>query len=288
MRKDLGKIWIVGAFGRVGTAISQLLDVREVELLKTDLDDVDITDMEHVDMYADMNRPDVIINCAGFTDVQKCEQEVELAFKVNALGARNLSKAARRVKAILVQLSTDDVFAGKAQSPYTEFDNTYPSTIYGKSKLAGENFVKELAPKHIIVRSSWVYGAGDNFVKHILKLSETQREISVANNQFASPTSAKELAKTVLRILQSGDDGIYHAVCKGYCSRYEFAQEILRVAGRNAVIIPTTTANSPITSMRPSYSVLDNLMLRMCEIETPMDWKEALKEYMEENKLIKR
>lgn len=282
MYSDFGKIWIVGAYGRVGSAICKLLDMREVELLKTDLDDVDITIPKDILHYADISRPDVIINCAGMTDVEQCEAEPEKAFKVNALGARNLSIAARKIRARLVQLSTDDVFDGTSSIPYNEFDSTYPSTIYGKSKLAGENFVKELAQKHIIIRSSWVYGEGNNFVKEILGLADKQETIMVSKNQFASPTSAKELARVVLRLLQSGDDGIYHAVCKGSCSRFEFASEILRLTNKNNKLIATEEHTSSHSLMRPSYSVLDNLMLRMCEIETPISWQDALKEYIQE------
>lgn len=285
MNLNLGKIWIVGAYGRVGSAISNLLDLRKVELLKTDIDDVDITNPRDVNSYADRNRPDVIINCAGMTNVALCEKEIERAFKVNALGARNLSVAAKKIRARLVQLSTDDVFDGKSNTPYNEFDSTNPNSIYGKSKLAGENFVKELSPKHIIIRSSWVYGEGSNFVKDILELSKTNDTIEVSSHQFASPTSANELAKVVIRLLQYQEDGIYHAVCQGTCSRYEFAQEILRLAHKKVTLI-STEQDSIHSNLRPSYSVLDNLMLRMCEIETPIPWQDALKEYMEKNFLL--
>lgn len=287
MYTDFRKIWIVGAYGRVGSAICKLLNAREVEFLKTDLDDVDITVPKDIAHYADMSRPDIIINCAGMTDVEKCEKDPENAFKVNALGARNLSIAARKIRARLVQLSTDDVFDGTACVPYNEFDYTYPKTIYGKSKLAGENFVKELAQKHIIIRSSWVYGEGDHFVKEILSLADKQETIMVSENQFASPTSAKELARVVLRLLQNGDDGIYHAVCKGHCSRFEFASEILRLTNKKVKLIPAANDTISHAIMRPSYTVLDNLMLRICGIETPIIWQDALKEYLQEINLTK-
>lgn len=282
MNIESGKVWIVGAEGRVGSAICKLLDLRRVELLKTDIEDVDITNKEDIAAYIDINRPDIIINCAGFTDVARCEKEVERAFQINAIGARNLSVAARKVRAIMVQISTDDVFDGKANSPYNEFDYTYPCTIYGKSKLAGENFVREFAPKHIIIRSSWVYGDGKNFVKQILCQAEEKKKIYVSKNQFASPTSAKELARTIIRLINHGDNGIYHAVCTGYCSRYEFAKEILHLSNKQVEVLPAVEAQSELTIMRPSYSVLDNLMLRINGIETPVDWRMALKEYIEE------
>lgn len=148
------KIWICGANGRVGRKMTGLLRSGSVELLLTDVDSVDITVSGDVMEYAGMNRPHFIINCAGLTDPDQCRQDPELAYKVNALGARNLSVAARMGKARLVQFSTDDVFDGDSQVPYTEFDTPNPQTVYGKSKLAGENFVREFCSRHIIIRSS--------------------------------------------------------------------------------------------------------------------------------------
>lgn len=283
---DMHTVWIVGADGRVGQEIKKLLNTREVEVLTTDKEDVNITNSNDVSAYALMNHPHYIINCAGLTDVQKCEEEVENAFKVNALGARNLSTAARKIKARLVHLSTDDVFDGNNSTPYNEFDNTNPQTMYGKSKLAGENFVKELASKHIIIRSSWIFGKGDDYLSHILKMAKNGEKIHAAIDQVASPTSAKELAKMIVNLMFHGEDGLYHITCQGSCSRYEFVQEILRLNGAKSEIIPVTAKEDLLTAMRPSYSVLDNLMLRMSDLPLLPEWKIALKEYMEENSLI--
>ena len=156
------KVWICGANGRVGRKMTELLENTPVELLLRDHEADDITDPKAVRDYAGMNRPHFIVNCAGLTDVAMCEENKEEAFKVNALGARNLSVAARMGKARMIQLSTDDVFDGSGQTPYTEFDTANPQTVYGKSKLAGENFVKEFCNRHIIVRSSWIFGEGSS------------------------------------------------------------------------------------------------------------------------------
>lgn len=152
------KIWICGAGGRVGRKMTDILASRPVELLLTDADSVDITDSEAVMEYAHINRPHYIVNCAGLTDAAACEDCPEEAYRVNALGARNLSVAARMGKSRLVQMSTDDVFDGRSLVPYTEFDPVSPRTVYGKSKMAGENFVREFCNRHIIVRSSWIFG----------------------------------------------------------------------------------------------------------------------------------
>ena len=150
------KLWIVGSESQVGKAILSVLDPIELEVLCTDKEELDITNTEDVLSYGEINRPDIIINCAAVTDPKLCEAEPELAYRVNALGARNLSLVARKHNAKIVQLSTDDVFDGHHTKPYTEFDDTHPLTVYGRSKRAGENYVKEFTHKHFIIRSTWV------------------------------------------------------------------------------------------------------------------------------------
>lgn len=279
------RIWLVGAQGQVGSAFLGLLDTDEVELLPTDQEDVDITNSESVRLFMDMNRPEIIINCAGMTSLMDCEENKEDAFRVNALGPRNLSVAARSFRARMVQFSTDDVFDGKSQSPYDEFDPPSPVSVYGKSKLAGENFVKELAPKHLIIRSSWVYGKGNNFVTQILERIQKGYEVQASCGQFASPTSAVEVAKTIYLLLEKEAYGTYHATCQGYCSRYDFARKIAELCGSHGQILKTPTSQSPDAFLRPSYTVLDNLMLRISGLPTPVHWEQALKQYLDqENK----
>ena len=165
---DMLKLWIVGASGQIGSAINEVLDPLEMEVFNTDKEELDITDTDEVLNFGVINRPDVIINCAAVTDTDFCEKEPELAYRVNALGARNLSIVARKTGAKMVQISTDDVFDGIRHTPYTEFDDTNPKTVYGRSKRAGENYVKEFTHKHFILRSNWVYGNGNNFVNRVL------------------------------------------------------------------------------------------------------------------------
>ena len=276
------KVWIVGAEGQIGEAINEVLDPLEIEALNTDKNELDITQTDEVLRFGEIHRPDVIINCAAVTDVELCEREPEHAFRVNALGARNLSIVARKTGAKMVQLSTDDVFDGLASKPYTEFDETAPRTVYGKSKLAGERYVKEFTHKHFIIRSNWVYGKGNNFVNRVLAAADAGQSLSVAEDQYGSPTSAKDLAGIILYLIMTNEYGTYHATCKGVCSRYEFAQEILRLAGKQEQLNPVPTPQSDLSSARPAYAVLDNFILRIIEVYDMPQWNDSLAEFMNE------
>ena len=276
------KIWIVGAAGQLGMAINQVLDPLEVEVFNTDQEELDITHTDEVLNFGEINRPDVIINCAGVVDVELCEANPELAYRVNALGARNLSIVARKVGAKIVQLSTDDVFDGFSKVPYSEFDDTNPKTVYGRSKRAGENYVKEFTHKHFVVRSNWVYGRGNNFVNKVLEAAKNQTPLALASDQFGSPTSAKDLARLILHLIKTNEYGTYHATCQGMCSRYEFAQEILKAAGKEVEMKAVPTKESDLSYARPAYAVLDNFILRIIDLYQMPEWKESLQEYMNE------
>lgn len=180
-----------------------------------------------------------------------------------------------------MQLSTDDVFDGHHTKPYTEFDDTHPLTVYGRSKRAGENYVKEFTHKHFIIRSTWVYGEGKNFVNALLQTAETETEAAIPTDQFGSPTSAKDLARIILHLIKTNEYGTYHATCKGKCSRYEFAEEILKLSGKKLKLIPALAADVP-TAARPAYAVLDNFILRIIDVYDMPTWQESLKEYLEE------
>ena len=277
------KIWVSGASGQVGTAITDVADPLAFELLNTDVEELDITEIDEVLNFAELNRPDVIINCAGMTDVALCEKNPELAYKVNALGARNLSIAARKIGAKLVQISTDDVFDGQSSEPYCEFDDTNPKTVYGRSKRAGENYVKEFTEKHFIIRSNWIYGKGKNFVSNLLERVKTEHVLPVASDQFGSPTSANDLARLLLELMDTNEYGTYHITAKGTCSRYEFAKEILRLTDHDVTIQPVPTKESEFSSVRPAYAVLDNFILRILNMQEMPEWRESLKIFLKEN-----
>lgn len=274
------KIWITGAEGHIGTALLDLLEGVEYQLLPTDIEEVDITKIDEVTQFVHVNRPDVVINCAGLTDVQECENNVDEAYRVNASGVRNVALAANEVNAKVIQISTDDVFDKESRVPYNEFDNVHPRTIYGKSKEAGEKILTQLLNRFVIIRSSWIYGIGRDFVDEVLRNVGQGKTMEVPNNQYAAPTSAKELAKVIRYFIDNEEYGLYHVVCPGSCSRYEFARTILEYSGKAGELdlYPVVIEDSA----RPTYSVLDNMMLRLTGIEEPKDWKAALKEYLDE------
>lgn len=274
------KIWITGAEGHIGTALLDLLEGVEYQLLPTDIKEVDITKIDEVTQFVHVNRPDVVINCAGMTDVQECENNVDEAYRVNAIGVRNVALAANEVNAKVIQISTDDVFDKESRVPYNEFDNVHPRTIYGKSKEAGEKILTQLLNRFVIIRSSWIYGIGRDFVDEVLRNVGQGKTMEVPNNQYAAPTSAKELAKVIRYFIDNEEYGLYHVVCPGSCSRYEFARTILEYSGKAGELdlYPVVIEDSA----RPTYSVLDNMMLRLTGIEEPKDWKAALKEYLDE------
>ena len=274
------KIWITGAEGHIGTALLDLLEGVEYQLLPTDIEEVDITKIDEVTQFVHVNRPDVVINCAGLTDVQECENNVDEAYRVNAIGVRNVALAANEVNAKVIQISTDDVFDKESRIPYNEFDNVHPKTIYGKSKEAGEKILTQLLNRFVIIRSSWIYGIGRDFVDEVLRNVGQGKKMEVPNNQYAAPTSAKELAKVIRYFIDNEEYGLYHVVCPGSCSRYEFARTILEYSGKAGELdlYPVVIEDSA----RPTYSVLDNMMLRLTGIEEPKDWKAALKEYLDE------
>lgn len=275
MFKNRERIWVAGAGGQVGRDFVRLLDKsEEVELLPTDIGDVDITDAEAVKLFMEMNRPEIVVNCVGMTDLGACEERKDDAFRINALGARNLSVAARSFRSRMVQISTDDVFDGTAEKPYDEFDTPNPCSVYGKSKLAGENFVRSIAPKYLVIRSSWVYGEGKNFVTDVLEKAKRGEQIQVEPG-MASPTSALLVARTMLHLLREEAYGTYHVTCQGVCSRKELAEKILQTAGIRAEV---TTADQE--QLRPRYAVLDNLMLRISRMELLPAWEQALEEYL--------
>lgn len=279
------KILVTGCNGQLGRAINaEYAESKEYELVNTDVAELDICSVEAVVALADKIRPYAIINCAAMTAVDKCETEKEAAYRINAIGPRNLAIAAEKFDAKLIHVSTDYVFAGDGSIPYTEFDTPNPISMYGKSKLAGESFVKELCRRHFIVRTAWLYGEGKNFVRTMLALSEKFDEVSVVCDQVGSPTSARELAKAIVSLVETDNYGTFHGTCEGVCSWADFAAEIFRCAKKNTKVKYITSseykAMYPESADRPAYSVLDNCMFRMTSGYTFKDWKAAFEEYI--------
>ena len=275
-------IWLAGAKGQLGQAIlRQIKAQNELIVVLTTDQDVDITDMAEVSRFVITNHPSVIINCAGMTDVAACEADKVKAYKVNALGARNMAAAARMVDAKIIHASTDDVFAGDKEVELTEFDVTMPTSVYGKSKLAGEMMVRELNPKHLVVRSSWSYGEGKNFMTELLAKVDAGEKVEVACDQISTPTSMDAFAKGILNLMRGNEYGVYHVSCEGSCTRYEFAKKILELTGRDVSLIqPVLAKDIKDGKQRPMYSVLENLMMKMTGIYSMPEWEADLEEYL--------
>ncbi len=279
------KLMVTGCNGQLGKALQKLTaEDPAFEYVGSDVPELDITDSEALIKYVSELKPDVIINCAAATNVDGCEKDEDLAFKINALGPRNLAIAASAVDAKLVHISTDYVFPGDGDTPRVETDPVGPRSAYGRTKLAGEEFIKLFAKKWFIIRTAWLYGEGKNFVRTMLKLSETRDSISVVDDQLGNPTSALELARGILKLVPTQLYGIYHGTCEGVCSWADFTEEIFRIKGISTEVVHISSAeykkNYPESADRPSFSALDNRMFRLNLGYDFKDWKDALEEYL--------
>ncbi len=275
------RIMVTGCNGQLGRAINVEAKLDpQITVINTDVEDLDITKLEDVIAYIEEQKPDVIVNCAAHTGVDACETQEESAYRINAIGPRNLSIGANMVNATLVHVSTDYVFSGDDGKVYTEFDQVNPQGAYGRTKLAGENFVKEFADRYFILRTAWLYGDGNNFVKTMLRLAQTNDTVRVVGDQFGTPTSAKELAKAIMQLIQTREYGTYHATCEGECNWADFAREIFRQANLSTEVVSITTEEYNAPAKRPAYSVLDNYMFRLCTDIRFAKWEDALVEYM--------
>lgn len=277
-------ILITGGGGQLGSALAERLYAYGMQFDTADLDTLDITDLKQVRAAVDGKGYTHIVNCAAYTDVNGCESESAAAYAVNALGARNLAIAAEMCGAEIVHISTDYVFDGqKREKPYTVYDLPNPVSVYGKTKLAGEGYVRDFSTRYYIVRTAWLYGkAGGNFVKTILRLAAEREEIKVVSDQIGCPTNAEDLAEAVAGLMTTGEYGVYHCTGKGYCSWYDFAERIVALSGMKCRVLPCTTEEYPTPAKRPAYSVLDCSSLNMAGIDVMRDWGEALFAYMAE------
>lgn len=277
------KILIAGVKGQLGTALLKILNHTHIcsELVLTDRSIMDITNLEHIKEYLFNNKPDVVVNCAAYTAVDQAEQDEEMAYRVNALGAQNLAIICDTFDIKLVHISTDYIFDGKHEMPYIEGDQVNPQNVYGKSKLAGEEAVRRLCKKHFILRTAWLYGEGNNFVRTMLKLAQTNSEINVVGDQFGTPTYTKDLAKVIIELMHTEYYGTYHATCEGSCSWYEFACEIFRLKNINIKVNQVTSEAFTRPAKRPKYAVLENENLKKLGLNTFRPWQEALADYLE-------
>lgn len=281
------RILITGAKGMLGTDLRGFL-AEQHTVIGLDMDGLDITDLEQSIAAVREYTPDVVINCAAYTNVDGCENEIDLAYRVNAIGPRNLAVACERIGAALVHISTDYVFPGDSSYPYREDDLTGPKSIYGKSKLAGENYIRSLSYRYFIIRTSWLYGKnGHNFVKTILRAAQEGNPLSVVNDQTGSPTYTRDLVKAISSLIASPAYGTYHLTNSGACTWFDFTKDILDLAGIQNEVRPTTTKELNRPAPRPAYSVMDNFNWRLLGYESLRHYKEALKEYLAEEGVVK-
>jgi dTDP-4-dehydrorhamnose reductase len=298
---------ITGAEGQLGSELVGILS-RNYNIIPVDVKNFDITDLKASNNFISNAKPEIIIHCAAYTDVDGCEKEKAKAFKVNALGTRNLAIAARNIDAKFFYISTDYVFDGKKEDAYYEYDPPNPLTIYGKSKLLGENFVKEQLNKFFIVRIAWLYGKnGKNFIKKILELAKEKKEIRIVNDQFGSPSWTLNIGKQIEKLMTTDFYGTYHCSSQGSCSWFEFALEIFMDLGyeaknkeeeiitlesktqdpkkkiNNIIKLKRITSNEFKTAAeRPKNSVLENYMLKLQNLDIMPHWKKSLAEFINE------
>jgi len=276
------KVVVTGAKGQLGTDLVDLLSDKGHKVYGYGREKLDITNFDQVHQVISNVTPDVVIHAAAYTKVDLAESEQDQAFLVNAYGTRNVAVASEAVGAKLVYVSTDYVFDGAANTPYNEFSPTNPMSVYGKSKLAGEQFVRDLHSKFFIVRTSWVFGKhGNNFVKTMLKLAQERDELKVVDDQVGSPTYTVDLARCILDLIQTEKYGIYHVSNSGHCSWYEFAKAIFEEAGVEVKVNPCITKDFPRPAPRPAYSVLEHMSLRLNGFKEMPNWRDSLKRYFE-------
>ena len=268
----MSKILITGAKGQLGTELAKLLP----EAILTDVADLDITNAQAVNDFVKSHGIDTIINAAAYTAVDKCEDEEELAFKINVDGPRNLAMSGAKI----VHISTDYVFDGTGHLPYTEDDDPAPTSAYGRTKLAGEWQVLDNAKIGVVIRTAWLYSPyGNNFVKTMRKLGAEKEEINVVADQIGTPTYAADLAKAIVEIIPQMNEqnkGVYHFTNEGVCSWYDFATEIMAMSGLNCKVNPIPTSAYPTKAKRPYYSVLSKQKIKQTfgmEIE---HWRKSL------------
>lgn len=284
------RIFVTGAQGQLGLAINKLLrHTQDYQLYLTDtysdqagnVNMLDITDEAATSAEIIGYNPDIIINCAAMTAVDLCETEQNKAYSVNALGPKYIAKVANKIGAKLIHISTDYVYDGQAGTPYREESAPNPVSVYGSTKLAGDNYVMRYCSKAFVLHTSGVYGEGNNFVRTMLRLADEGKKIRVVSDQIVSPTSALELARVVLFLMETDSYGKYHATCEGSTNWYEFATKIFRLTGRDTTVEAISTTEYPTAAKRPMYSILDNKKLREHHGYYMKEWEEALKEYVD-------
>ena len=287
------KVLVTGANGMLGIDVTAMLEEAGHEVIRTDVGqregmqvkpwvNLDITNTESVSTALTELKPDFVFHGAAYTDVDGCERNPDLAYKINGLGTWNLAAFCGSNKIKMIYISTDFVFDGEKTTPYTEFDAPNPLSHYGASKLSGERFVAQLCREHFILRTSWLFGVhGPSFPAKMLELAKTRPELSVVVDQVGSPTHTRDLARIAIANLNSPLYGTYHVSNSGSCSWYEFAKKAIELAGISGVEIhPRPASTWPSPTKRPAYSVMRRYALELQGRDDLKPWEEALEDFL--------
>ncbi|HEX7170686.1 MAG TPA: dTDP-4-dehydrorhamnose reductase [Rubrobacter sp.] len=269
------RILLTGAGGQLGLELAGILPDRGHEVVALDRLALDVADPEAVEGAIDEHTPEIVVNAAAYTNVDGCEEAMDLAYSVNALGPRNLAQACERRGCGLLHVSTNYVFDGRDERPYEPFDPPNPISAYGRTKLAGEEHVMRLTNRWYVVRSAGVYGRGHNFVRTMLRVAKERGSLKVKDDEFISPTYARDLAEGIAGIVEDGRYGLYHLTNAGSCSWYEFTREIFRLAGVETEVVPIPGSEYPLPAARPANGVLSSLGSPKLR-----HWGEALADYL--------
>lgn len=287
------KLLVTGGKGQLGCQLKYIIEKNSSDIGELDgrfkncqckfidYDELDITNYNDAIFFVSSFKPDIVINCAAFTNVDGCESERDIAFKVNTIGPRNLAIACEKYDAKLLHVSTDYVFNGEGTVPFKEYDIPHPVSVYGKTKLMGEQYVRENCNRYFIVRTAWLYGQwGKNFVYTIMKAAKEKGHLDIVEDQRGNPTYAEDLAHHILKIILTDEYGIYHCTGTGECSWYDFACKIIEYSGIECTVSPITSDKIDRAAKRPAYSSLDNMMLRVISQDEMRHWQEALMSFI--------
>jgi dTDP-4-dehydrorhamnose reductase len=275
------KILITGSKGQLGQELADVLPERGHEVATLSRNELDIADADAVELVVQTHSPELVVNAAAYTNVDGCETETDLAYSVNALGPRNLAQVCERRGCELLHVSTNYVFDGEDDRPYEPFDPPNPISAYGRTKLAGEEYVKHLMGRWYVVRSAGVYGRGRNFVRTMLRLGAQKEVLKVKDDEFISPTYARDLAEGIAEVVEAGSYGLFHLTNAGSCSWYEFTREIFRLTGVEVELIPIPSSDYPLPAARPANGLLSSL--GSPELR---HWREALADYLEREAVL--
>ncbi len=281
------KTLLIGSNGQLGRQMRETLLEHKLKFDAFDLPQIDISNIQSVRNIIKRGNYGTIINCAAYTNVDEAETSKQAAFDANALGPKNIAIICNEYGLDLFHISTDYVFSGdpiiqdEKPRPYIETDICSPNTVYGRTKLMGEEYIRKIHDRHYILRTAWLYGNGSNFVKTMLSLSKDNNELRIVDDQYGSPTSTVDLARAIFMLIGASKYGTYHATCEGFCTWYEFAKKIFELKKIDIEVVPVSSKEFVRPAKRPAWSVLENARLKELGMNNFRNWEVSLKEYLD-------